>query len=149
VKSPFKLEAENTCVLCNLCVRVCREVIKADALKLITRSEKATPRIEVSPTKCIGCGACSLLCPSHFIKMDEVNGQRVIWDTAFKMKKCARCSTCITTEAHWKYIIDRSGSSDEYKGTEELCPACHRDAISSELLELSEKSATCLFDRKE
>jgi NADH dehydrogenase/NADH:ubiquinone oxidoreductase subunit G len=147
--TPFKLEAENTCVLCNLCVRVCREVIKADALKLITRGEKATPHIEVSSAKCIGCGACSLLCPSYFIKMDEMDGQRVIWDTAFKMKKCARCGTSITTEAHWKCIIDRSGSSDEYKGTEELCPVCRREAISSELLELSEKCETSLFDHTE
>jgi hypothetical protein len=81
--------------------------------------------------------------------MEEVVGQRVIWDTAFKMKKCAHCSTYITTEAHWKYIEEKSGSSNEYIGTKELCPACRRDAVSSELLELSEKSATSLFRQTE
>lgn len=143
--TPFRLEAENTCVLCNLCVRVCREVIKVDALKLITRGEKAVPHIEVSSTKCIGCGACSLLCPSKFIKMEEVDGQRVIWDTAFHMKKCSHCNAYITTEAHWKVIVEKSGSSLEERGTKELCPICRRDAILSELLELSDKPTTSLF----
>ena len=147
--TPFKLETENTCVLCNLCVRVCREVIKADALRLITRSENTVPHIEVLPTKCIGCGACSLLCPSNFIKMEEIDGQRVIWDTAFNMKKCARCRAVITTEAHWKYIEDRSGKSNGYGEARELCPVCRRDSMSSELLELSEKSGTALFSHAE
>jgi NADH dehydrogenase/NADH:ubiquinone oxidoreductase subunit G len=143
--TPFRLEAENTCVLCNLCVRVCREVIKADALTLITRGEKAVPHIEVSPTKCIGCGACFLLCPSHFIRMEEAEGRRVIWDTAFPMKKCSHCDAYITTEAHWKALVEESGSSLEERGTKELCPLCRRDALSSELLGLSEKPTTSLF----
>lgn len=141
----FRLEPENTCVLCNLCVRVCREVIKADALRLITRDEKAVPHIEVSPMKCIGCGACSLLCPSDFIKMEEIDGQRIIWDTAFKMKKCVCCGADITTEAHSKFIEEKSGSATAYGVARELCPICRRDAMCAELLELSEKCMTSLF----
>ena len=143
--TPFTIEAENNCILCSLCVRVCREVIGADALKFITRSHKTIPHIEASPNLCIGCGACSLLCPTHFIKMGEGDGQRIIWDTAYNMRKCSRCGAYTTTEAHWKYIEEKSGTSEEVKMAREICPVCRRDTISSELLDLSEKVLTSLF----
>ena len=102
--TPFTLEAESTCILCNLCVGICREAVKVDALKFITRRDKTEPHIEASPNSCIGCGACSLLCPTGFIKMEEVEGERIIWDRTFKMKKCSYCGSYTTTEAHWKYM---------------------------------------------
>ena len=143
--TPFTLETDKTCIRCSLCVRVCREAIGADALKLITRSEGAEPHVEVSPNNCIGCGSCSLLCPTGFIKMEEAGGQRIIWDTAFEMKRCSHCGSYTTSEAHWKYIEEKTGTSSEFGTVRDMCPVCRRDAVSAELLDLLEHFTTSLF----
>lgn len=145
-KTPFTLERGDTCILCGLCVGVCREAVGADALNFITRRGKTEPHIEFSPDTCIGCGACSLLCPTGFIKMEEVEGQRIIWGTAFRMRKCSCCGSYTTTEAHWEYMEEKVGTSSEFRTARDICPACRRDAISSELLDLPEKSLISLYE---
>ncbi len=142
---PLSSETDSTCILCSLCVRVCREAIGADALTLIPRKEGAEPHVEVSPNNCIGCGSCSRLCPTGFIKMTETGGQRIVWEKTFEMKKCARCGSYITTEAHWKYIEERTGVSSNFGSARGLCLVCRQDAICAELLELSEHFSTPLF----
>lgn len=60
------------CILCGLCVRVCDEVVGAKALGFASRGpdrEVATPFME-HPESCIGCGACSALCPTTAMKME-------------------------------------------------------------------------------
>jgi bidirectional [NiFe] hydrogenase diaphorase subunit len=146
-KAPFVLERDHACILCTLCVRVCKEAVGVGALKLITRRGKTEPHIAASPETCIGCGACSLLCPTQFIKMEEVKDQRVIWDTAFKMKTCSQCGSYSTTEAHWAYMEERVGTSKEFRMARDICPVCRRDAMSSELLDLPGRLTVSLFQR--
>jgi predicted molibdopterin-dependent oxidoreductase YjgC len=60
------------CILCGLCVRVCDEVVGARALGFMSRGperEVSTPFM-VHPESCIGCGACSALCPTTRMKME-------------------------------------------------------------------------------
>ncbi|HDS30637.1 MAG TPA: 4Fe-4S dicluster domain-containing protein [Firmicutes bacterium] len=61
------------CILCGLCVRVCDEVVGARALGFMSRGperEVSTPFL-VHPESCIGCGACSALCPTTRMKMEK------------------------------------------------------------------------------
>jgi bidirectional [NiFe] hydrogenase diaphorase subunit len=140
-RAPDTFGEDSNCILCRLCVRACREAIGADALKLIPKRDKKEPHIQFLPESCIGCAACFLLCPTGFIKMEEIDGQRIIWGTAFRMKKCSRCGSFTTTEAHWNYLEERAGASAEFNMAKDMCPACRRDSISSELLDLR---APCL-----
>jgi predicted molibdopterin-dependent oxidoreductase YjgC len=60
------------CILCGLCVRVCDEVVGAKALGFKGRGpdrEVSTPFME-NPDSCIGCGACTFLCPTTRMKME-------------------------------------------------------------------------------
>ncbi len=71
--SPFKKKEEQKCVLCGLCVRFCREFVGPNAIGLAGRGafrEVATP-FHIPSQVCIGCGACSYVCPTGCIEMQE------------------------------------------------------------------------------
>lgn len=64
---------EEKCILCGLCVRVCDEIVKQNAIGFYGRGiEKRveTPFEKISET-CIGCGACAYLCPTDTIVIEE------------------------------------------------------------------------------
>lgn len=73
-ESRFRTEIPggSDCILCGLCVRVCDEVVGAKALGFMGRGSKrevSTP-FKIHPDSCIGCGACSFICPTTAMKME-------------------------------------------------------------------------------
>jgi bidirectional [NiFe] hydrogenase diaphorase subunit len=68
------------CILCGLCVRVCREVVGAEALSLAGRGQHRTLGDRAFgdfPQSCIGCGACAHVCPTGAISMEEIVTRRL------------------------------------------------------------------------
>ena len=59
--APPPHRADELCVLCGLCVRICRDVIGAAAISFIGRGmeRKVGTPFEVQSDVCIGCGACA------------------------------------------------------------------------------------------
>jgi coenzyme F420-reducing hydrogenase beta subunit len=60
-------DAEEDCILCGLCARVCEERIGVYAINFAKRGverEVTTPYNRFSDD-CIGCGACALVCPTN------------------------------------------------------------------------------------
>ncbi len=70
--SGLRLQHED-CVLCGLCERVCREVIGARALGFQGRGgrRRLGAAFAEEPAECVGCGACSFVCPTGAISMDS------------------------------------------------------------------------------
>ena len=67
-KPRFKSDDEK-CVLCGLCCRVCEELVGVSAINFRNRGierDVGTPYGELSED-CIGCSACSLVCPTNAI----------------------------------------------------------------------------------
>lgn len=67
----FKLGNDN-CILCDLCVRVCTEVVGARVLGYSGRGSNrvvGTP-FHAMPEACLGCGACGSVCPTGAMKME-------------------------------------------------------------------------------
>ena len=63
------------CILCGLCVRVCSEVVGAHAITFSKRGKEreiSTPYNEMDVNACIGCGACSFVCPTGCIEMETL-----------------------------------------------------------------------------
>jgi len=69
---PFPVkDPEEKCILCGMCVRTCHELVKADVLNF----SEAGPERKVGPAflektrQCIGCGACTIMCPTGAIEI--------------------------------------------------------------------------------
>jgi heterodisulfide reductase subunit A len=67
---PFPVEnPDEKCILCGLCVRVCNDMVKAHVLNF---SQRGIDRVVGPPfmektRQCIGCGACTIVCPTGAI----------------------------------------------------------------------------------
>ena len=88
---PINEQADELCILCGLCVRVCRDLVGAAAIGFIGRGaerEVGTP-FRVQSEACIGCGACAAVCPTGAVRMEDVNGQRVLytWNTTVPLQR--------------------------------------------------------------
>jgi heterodisulfide reductase subunit A len=72
--TPFRTpedRSDNRCIMCGLCVRMCRDVVGAGALAFRGRGDNraiATPYAEKSEV-CIACGACEFICPTDAIDL--------------------------------------------------------------------------------
>jgi NADH dehydrogenase/NADH:ubiquinone oxidoreductase subunit G len=122
-KPRFELK-EDECVLCGLCVRACQELTGIGAIRFIDRGVNRNveePFIEASTAVCIGCGTCAYICPTGYIKMEEAEGKRIIWDRVFKLKKCKVCGNYWAPEAQLEYIRKKSNLLPDFF---DVCPNC-------------------------
>ncbi len=70
VSSPRFRLADESCILCGLCARVCQELVGVSAISPVSRGvERAidAPYRDFSKD-CIACGACALICPTSAVK---------------------------------------------------------------------------------
>jgi len=125
----FPLEYDNNkCILCGLCVRVCKEVVGVLAISLASRGvdrHLSTPFNKDFSEVCIGCGSCAYICPTHAITLEDSGDRRVIrWphnQMEFKLSKCQVCGKYWAPEKQIEYIAKMSGTSPEDYN---ICPDC-------------------------
>ncbi|MEN6327393.1 MAG: FAD-dependent oxidoreductase, partial [Syntrophomonas sp.] len=67
-KDLFMERNSEKCILCGLCIRICREVVGVNALGLVDRGfdSLVAPefKLPLSETSCINCGQCVAVCPT-------------------------------------------------------------------------------------
>ena len=69
---PFPTDTpEERCILCGHCVRTCAELVKADVLNFSERGieRRVGPPFLEKTRQCIGCGACTIMCPTGAIEI--------------------------------------------------------------------------------
>jgi heterodisulfide reductase subunit A len=72
MEPPFPTDdPDEKCILCGLCVRTCHELVKADVLNFSERGieRRVGPPFLEKTRQCIGCGACTIMCPTGAIEI--------------------------------------------------------------------------------
>ncbi|MBI9105994.1 MAG: (2Fe-2S)-binding protein [Spirochaetales bacterium] len=120
-------EGKSNCILCGLCMRVCNELIKAEAIGFSGRGIK---KEVVSPFKiagdlCIGCKACEAVCPTGVInfKIENKKLRKQDWGVALEMIFCPDCGQPVGTSVQMEQLKEKITITDELLS---CCPACRR-----------------------
>ena len=120
IEEPSFTLKQKECILCELCVRACHEIVGADAITFIAQGVNRgidEPLIEVSESQCIACGTCAYICPTDAITAKDVGDTRAMNTPSgkmeFKLKKCNTCGGYWAPEKQLDYIAKQSGLSPE------------------------------------
>ena len=140
-----KTEGEE-CILCGLCVNVCRDLIGQAAIGFESRGanrKTATPFGDPSED-CIGCGACAYVCPTGCIKLEDLPQERMIdrWMTLLPVFKCRECGRPFGSVRQLELLKHRQPVVKPYL---ELCPECRGKSLGAALL----GPASCHSERSE
>lgn len=128
-------EADELCVLCGLCVQVCRDVIGAAAISFIGRGTKrkvGTP-FDVHSEACIGCGACAEICPTGAIRIEDRGSKRILhtWNTTVELHPCPECGRFFAPEP----LSFLKEMFPEVTDMWTLCPACRQQRTARHWLD--------------
>jgi NADH dehydrogenase/NADH:ubiquinone oxidoreductase subunit G len=133
--APLPEGLNEMCMLCGLCVRVCRDLIGAAAISFIGRGSNrrvGTP-FEVQSDTCIGCGACAEICPTGAIEIEDRDNMRILhtWNTKVELHACPACGRFFAP----KPMTFLEEMLPEVAGLWTLCPDCRRLQTSRQWLE--------------
>ena len=134
---PQRLEG-GKCILCGLCIRVCKEIIGQSA---ICFSQRGPARTVGSPFQepsdlCIGCNACVSICPTGCVESIEDGPLRrlVTWNTDLEMARCQECERPFIPVRQLEYM---RAKLPEHLSIDLVCQTCRRSKTAERLSEIS------------
>lgn len=113
------------CIRCRLCIRACREIVGAAALKM----DDMENVVAEPGDNCIGCGTCVNLCPTGAIRMQDAEGMRTIYirDAVIGKSPLVRCEACgrmFATQKFLSRVEEKTGDHPHVKEHHQYCPTC-------------------------
>ena len=93
--NPMILRDHQYCILCGRCVRVCDEVVGANAIDFVQRgftTHVGTPfNMPLADSSCVFCGNCVQVCPTAALMHRTRIGRGREWELAKKRTVCGYC----------------------------------------------------------
>jgi predicted molibdopterin-dependent oxidoreductase YjgC len=125
--NPFYVRDYQYCIMCGKCVRVCDEVVGANAIDFADRgftSTIATPfDVPLSESDCVFCGSCVQVCPTAaLLPRTKLGGGRE-WEMERKRTICGYCGVGCSLEFALKdgKIVYAQGHADAAVNGEFTC----------------------------
>lgn len=113
----------NRCILCEKCVKVCREVVGREAIEVVDRGDNTIiDTMTRQPLDCDFCGNCIGACPTGTLISKPFKFKGRPWAFDVTPGICAFCSTGCQIEYHAKNgRIERVTSADDGYNKGNLC----------------------------
>jgi len=119
------------CILCGLCVRVCRDLIGQAAIGFAERStgRRVAAPFDTQADACIGCLACVAVCPTDAIRVTDRAGVRVMetFHSELPMLPCEACGRPAMPATMRAYLRRRL---PDHVPVPVVCPSCRRAATA-------------------
>lgn len=100
--NPFFVRDYQYCIMCGKCVRVCDEVVGANAIDFAERgftTTIATPfDVPMADSGCVFCGSCVQVCPTAALLPRSRIGRGREWELDRKRTVCGYCGVGCTLE---------------------------------------------------
>jgi predicted molibdopterin-dependent oxidoreductase YjgC len=104
--NPFFVRDHQYCILCGKCVRVCDEIVGANAIDYVERGFKsyiATPfDVPLAESDCVFCGSCVQVCPTAALLPRARIGRGREWELERKRTICGYCGVGCALEFAFK-----------------------------------------------
>ena len=113
----------NRCILCEKCVKVCREVVGREAIEIVDRGDRTIiDTITGEPLNCDFCGNCINACPTGTLISKPFKFRGRPWTFEVTNSICTFCSSGCEIEYHvGNGRVERVTSSDEGYNKGNLC----------------------------
>lgn len=130
---PAVTEGERDCILCGLCVSVCREVMGAAAISFASRGVErvvSAPFHEASEA-CLGCGVCAAICPMGTVELrwNEAEVEVAPFGNRSEVLRCRSCGEPISGLRLGQRIEEQVG--EKLAPAVSLCASCKRRAAAA------------------
>lgn len=113
----------NRCILCEKCVKVCREVVGREAIEIVDRGDRTIiDTISREPLDCDFCGNCINACPTGTLISKPFKFRGRPWSFNVTKSVCAFCASGCEIEYHSRDgRVERVTSSDDGYNRGNLC----------------------------
>jgi formate hydrogenlyase subunit 6/NADH:ubiquinone oxidoreductase subunit I len=99
---PTLNRADEKCILCGMCVRVCHELVGASAIGFASRGKdrRVDSPFSLGSEDCLGCCACVAVCPtdSIVVRIGADTLMLLPFKTIVKLARCAVCGKPVTPQ---------------------------------------------------
>jgi predicted molibdopterin-dependent oxidoreductase YjgC len=125
--NPFVYRDNEKCILCGRCVRMCDEVVGANAIGYVGRGfeSEIVPAFDqaLTQTDCVFCGNCISTCPVGALSPKPYLGKARDWETKKVKTVCPYCGVGCSINLHVKdnKIVCVSSDTGENLNQGNLC----------------------------
>lgn len=127
-------DADENCILCGLCERVCQHSVAAGGITRAHRGihRRITAPFGEPPAHCTGCRACAFVCPTGAVAATVDADVLTIgpWGAEVELVECTACGTPFAPRAALASAAEALGCEPEYLS---VCFTCRRSGHARDL----------------